>query len=160
MPKTIHQWFDKYSESHENPTNKLIHFVCVPLIFISVIGLLTYIRLTPAIETKPDFFPYFNLGELLILISLIFYIRLSIPIFIGMTVLSICIYLPLRYLILHTDVNVWLICLAVFIISWIAQFYGHKLEGKKPSFLTDIMFPLIGPAWLLSMLYKKMGIKF
>ena len=27
--------FDKYSENHQNPTNKLIHWVCVPLIVFS-----------------------------------------------------------------------------------------------------------------------------
>jgi uncharacterized membrane protein YGL010W len=40
----------------------------------------------------------------------------------------------------------------LFIIAWIGQFYGHKIEGKKPSFFKDLQFLLIGPAWV----FKKM----
>ena len=55
---------------------------------------------------------------------------------------------------------VWQICLVVFIAAWIGQFIGHKIEGKKPSFLKDIVFLLIGPAWLLSKIYRKVGLKY
>ena len=48
----------------------------------------------------------------------------------------------------------------IFIISWILQFIGHKIEGKKPSFIKDIQFLLIGPAWLLGYIYRKQGIKY
>ena len=40
------------------------------------------------------------------------------------------------------------ICLPVFVFSWIGQFIGHKIEGKKPSFLEDLLFLLVGPAWI------------
>ncbi len=42
--------------------------------------------------------------------------------------------------------------LAIFVIAWIGQFYGHKVEGKKPSFLKDLQFLLIGPAWVFEKL--------
>lgn len=160
MAKDIHQWFAKYEQSHQNNINKIIHFICVPLIFISTIGILSYIKLTPSIDAKPNLFPYFNLGELLILVSLIFYLRLSIPIFIGMALFSVLVYLPLRYAILQTNIPVWLICAVTFVLAWLGQLYGHKIEGKKPSFFTDLLFLLVGPAWLLGFLLKKMGIKF
>jgi uncharacterized membrane protein YGL010W len=54
----------------------------------------------------------------------------------------------------------WAIGLAVFVISWIGQFYGHHIEGKKPSFLKDIQFLLIGPIWLLHFVYKQIGLKY
>jgi uncharacterized membrane protein YGL010W len=50
------------------------------------------------------------------------------------------------------------ISLAVFVVAWIVQFYGHKIEGKKPSFLKDVQFLMIGPAWLMHFIYKKIGI--
>ena len=49
---------------------------------------------------------------------------------------------------------------SIFIVSWIGQFIGHKIEGVKPSFFEDIQFLLIGPAWLLSFIYNKFGIKY
>lgn len=38
---------------------------------------------------------------------------------------------------------------AIFVVAWIAQFYGHHVEGKKPSFFADLQFLMIGPLWLL-----------
>jgi len=55
---------------------------------------------------------------------------------------------------------VWKTCLILFVVAWIGQFIGHKIEGKKPSFLNDIVFLLIGPAWLLHFIYKKLGIRY
>jgi len=49
------------------------------------------------------------------------------------------------------------LAIGVFVVAWIAQFVGHKLEGRKPSFLTDITYLLIGPAWVLAKLYRKLG---
>ena len=47
--------------------------------------------------------------------------------------------------------------IGVFVVAWIAQFVGHKIEGRKPSFLTDLTYLLIGPAWVLAKLYRKLG---
>lgn len=46
------------------------------------------------------------------------------------------------------------ISLSIFIISWIFQFYGHKVEGKKPSFFQDLLFLLIGPIWVTKKVFK------
>ena len=52
------------------------------------------------------------------------------------------------------------ISLSLFLIAWIGQFIGHKIEGAKPSFFDDIKFLLIGPAWLIAFIYQKIGIKY
>ena len=61
---------------------------------------------------------------------------------------------------IHLGNKSWMIFLAVFIITWILQFVGHKIEGKKPSFLKDLQFLLVGPIWLLSFVLKKLGIRY
>ena len=50
------------------------------------------------------------------------------------------------------------IAIAVFVIAWIGQFIGHKWEGKRPSFFTDLVYLMVGPLWTLNKLYKKAGI--
>ena len=57
-------------------------------------------------------------------------------------------------------IAVWKVSVATFIVAWIGQFYGHSVEGKKPSFLKDLQFLLIGPAWLMHFIYKKLGISY
>ena len=155
--KNIYDWLDAYGESHQNPTNKKIHWVCVPLIMLTLLGLLSLIKIPLSIANMP-----ITLSHILLFVALIFYLRLSISISFGMIFISIISLLIIHRLeILFPDMlQLLFIYIGVFILSWIGQFIGHKIEGKKPSFFEDIQFLLIGPAWLLSFIYKKMGIKY
>jgi uncharacterized membrane protein YGL010W len=56
--------------------------------------------------------------------------------------------------------SLWLVSLIIFVVSWIGQFIGHKIEGKKPSFLDDVKFLLIGPIWLLHFICNKVGLRY
>ena len=151
--KTQNQWFSEYAVSHQNETNQLIHYICVPAIFFSIVGLLMSIPSTFISSiTKLNLPIIENWATIILLISLIFYATLSIGTFIKMLFFgAICIVgnyylsnlLPLLY-----------ISLFIFVIAWIGQFYGHKIEGKKPSFLKDLQFLLIGPAWVFEKLTK------
>ena len=159
--KPIQQWIDEYGESHQNPTNKLIHWVCVPLIMLSLLALIG----------KIPFFinglTLFTIGSELVLFDwtiiflsfcIIFYSRLSLTLSLGMLLIAICMLFIISY-IKYYDPEIWRLSLAIFIVGWIGQFIGHKIEGKKPSFFEDLQFLLIGPAWLLSFIYNKIGIK-
>ena len=151
--KSIEQWLFEYGESHQNETNKLIHWICVPSIFFSIAGLLYSIKLP--FYTGPF---QLNIAIPVMAVVIIYYAMLSKTIWIGMLFFAL-ICLGLCHLIEMINLApLWLCCLVVFTIAWIGQFYGHKVEGKKPSFLKDVQFLLIGPAWLMSFIYKKMGV--
>ncbi|MFZ4712537.1 MAG: DUF962 domain-containing protein [Bacteriovoracaceae bacterium] len=149
--RTFQQWMKEYAVSHCHPTNQLIHKVCVPLIMLTVVGFFW------AIPT-PSFFqivPYLNWSTIFVFGCLIFYLSLNFMMFLGMFIQTtimfwICVKLEAMGILLP-------FCITVFVLSWVAQFYGHKIEGKKPSFLQDLAFLLIGPLWVLRSLYKKMG---
>jgi len=175
--KTINDWFDDYGESHQNKTNKIIHWICIPLIFWSIIALLSVIPSNYLNFTDSNFLNNCShWGTIVICLGLLFYLRLSIPIFLGMLFFSIFIILDIYFIQyffekhkfwgLLSSVNLssktFLLYLSVliFIFSWILQFVGHKIEGKKPSFFKDIQFLLIGPAWLLGFILTKLKIKY
>ena len=103
-----------------------------------------------------------NLSHILLVVALLFYLRLSISISFGMIIISfITLFIINRLEIIFPDINQLLyLYISIFVLSWIGQFIGHKIEGKKPSFFEDIQFLLIGPAWLLSFIYNKMVIKY
>jgi len=159
--KPIQQWIDEYGESHQNPTNKLIHWVCVPLIMLSLLALLGKIPffingLTLfTIGSEPVLFDW---TIIFLSFCIIFYSRLSLTLSLGMLLITICMLFIISY-IKYYDPEIWRLSLAIFIVGWIGQFIGHKIEGKKPSFFEDLQFLLIGPAWLLSFIYNKIGIK-
>ena len=140
--RKVDELFARYAESHQNGTNKAIHWICVPLITWSVLALLW--AWTPLA------------AYVLIAVSLAFYAWLSPAIAIGMLGVTAVLVYPLTLL----GANVLVVAIVVFVVAWIGQFIGHKIEGKKPSFLHDLVFLLIGPAWLLHFVYKKIGLRY
>ncbi len=151
--KTQQQWFDEYAVSHQNKNNQLIHYICVPAIFFSIVGMFMSIN-TSFLQQK------INIGNplienwafLLIVLLLVFYFRLSLKTFILMLLFSIICLVGNYYL--STVLPLFYTSLMIFIIAWIGQFYGHHLEGKKPSFLKDLQFLLIGPAWVFKKIFS------
>ncbi|MDG5501017.1 Mpo1-like protein [Marinobacter sp. BGYM27] len=156
MAKSADQWFAEYGESHRNPTNKAIHWIAVPVIFISVIGLIWSIP-TPAAFDRA---PYLNWGTLGLAIATLWYIRLSLPLGIGMAIFSIIAASLVAAFESTGLMPVWGMSLILFVVMWVLQFIGHHIEGKKPSFFKDLQFLLIGPAWLMGFIYRSLGIRY
>jgi len=155
--KTADQWFSEYGESHQNPINEIVHWICVPSIVLSLIALLWAI---PVPQPVRDISPYINLGTIMIVLSLLFYLRLSIPLAVGMLLFSA---LTVAIILAYNQAGLaplWVAAITVFVVAWIGQFIGHKIEGKKPSFFKDVQFLLIGPIWLLHFVYRKLGIPY
>lgn len=152
--RTLDQWFTEYAVSHQNPKNKAIHYICVPAIFFSIVGLLMSIPSGVISENLKLNLPIIeNWAFVVLLFVLIFYIRLSVTMAVKIAVFSgIC--LVLNYYIGQV-VPLWAFSIGVFVIAWIGQFYGHNIEGKKPSFLKDLQFLLIGPAWVVENLFSR-----
>lgn len=158
---TMQQWFDAYGVSHQNPTNKAVHWICVPAIFYSLIGLLSLIPLGGLTDSlSPGLAPYIHVGTLIIALGLLFFLRLSVSIALGMLVISSLVLYGVKLVNLGLPENAGWFYLSIFVLAWIGQFIGHKIEGQKPSFLKDIQFLLIGPAWLLHFIYRKVGIPY
>ena len=141
--RQIHALLAKYSESHLNHTNEIINFVCIPLIVFSFLGMLWAAHPLAALVVT--------------IVSLVYYVRLSVPFAFGMLLMSSAMLWILSIL-----PQAWMleISLGIFVIAWIGQFIGHKIEGKKPSFFEDLRFLLIGPLFVLSFLYRRFHIAY
>lgn len=149
--RTLDQWLSEYAVSHKNPTNKMIHRVCVPLIMLSLLGMVALIPVPEFMERVS-----FNFAHIIVILSLIFYATLSLP----LMALMVAVVVPMLALIqfagqglgAKSSLILWVV---VFVLSWIGQFVGHKIEGKKPSFFQDLAFLLIGPLWVVAPLFPK-----
>lgn len=139
--RRVDQLLAHYGESHRNPRNEIIHFIAIPLIVLSLLGLLYAIH--PAV-------PY-----IVIAASLVYYARLSLVFMFSMAAMS-----AIMMVLVHAmGSRAAPISAAIFIASWAAQFVGHKLEGRKPSFFEDIQYLLIGPLFVLGKLFEKIGVR-
>lgn len=131
----------QYAESHRHPTNVIIHWICVPIIVWCALALAWTAH------------PY--LAMAMAVASLFYYFALSLPLALAMTAFAaLCLavmpyvpYLP------------W-VAVALFVLTWSVQFVGHQIEGKKPSFLEDLQFLLVGPLFLLTKLFRKLGLPY
>lgn len=152
--KSAKQWFEEYAVSHQNHTNQLVHYICVPLIFFSVFGLLMSI---PSTLLK-NYFQLYNplLENWAVIVGLlisIFYLRMGFWYFIEMLLVMILSVVGNFWL--GNNTNLLYASILIFVLAWIGQFWGHHVEGKKPSFAKDIQFLLIGPLWVI----QKLGAK-
>lgn len=140
---TLKNYLDEYALSHQHPTNILIHKICVPVIMFSLLGILK------AMPVPAQWPLWFDWSLVLIVSALMFYARFKN----ARVMAGIVLFLGLQLMILEAlRPRFFLLCLFLFIVAWIGQFIGHKIEGKKPSFFKDLLFLLVGPVWTLTTL--------
>ena len=153
--RPVDRWFSSYSGDHVNATNQLIHVFCVPAILWSVIALLW------CVPVPGTWFGQGVWAAFAMFAAWSYYFRLSRALGIGMLAIFIAILYSMRWLQAAIGLQqlAWL-ALAVFAVAWVGQFIGHKIEGRKPSFFTDLTYLLIGPLWVLAKLYRKLGIAY
>ncbi|EHD0096895.1 DUF962 domain-containing protein [Vibrio vulnificus] len=139
--RSLEQWLDAYGESHQNSTNQKIHTFAVPGIFFSIVALIWSLPSLPL--------PVLSLNWVWVAALPVwwFYYRLSLSVFLmmlGYTLASIALAWSVELL----GMPIAEMAVGLFIVLWIFQFVGHKIEGKKPSFFEDLKFLLIGPVWV------------
>lgn len=131
-----------YGLSHVHPTNERIHMVAIPAIMLSLTGLM--FALHPA------------LALVFFAASMVYYARLSwrftgCMLLISSVMLAVVDALDARGVLVPVSV-------LVFVVAWIFQFIGHRIEGKKPSFFEDIQYLWVGPLFVLSKGFLRLGV--
>ena len=134
--------------------------MCVPLIFFSIIGMISTIPSGSLLRFMGDGNPYANWATVVLTLVIIYYVTLSIWLSVGMAVFGLACLVLANMISKINVAPLWIVSLIIFAVAWVGQFYGHKVEGKKPSFFKDIQFLLIGPAWLMHFIYKRLGIPY
>ncbi|HJO08756.1 MAG TPA: penicillin acylase family protein, partial [Verrucomicrobiota bacterium] len=141
-----------YEAFHQHTTNRRIHFTCVPMIALSLVGLLWGIKIPTSLGNELSF--TLNAGTIFIGLVSAYYLFLSIVSLLGMLYFGLAASV-LCISIESSPLPLFSTSLTVFVLAWAAQFIGHCIEGKKPAFTEDVQFLLVSPAWLLNALYKK-----
>lgn len=151
----LHDLLANYSRDHENITNQAIHLVCVPLILWSIIAMIWTIPV-PGTWFQPGAF-----AAVLMVALTAWYFRGSRPLAVGAAIAFVLASLLCWAIAQAIGMRgLLVIAVIVFVAAWIGQFIGHRIEGKRPSFFTDLVYLLVGPAWTLSKLYRRLGIAY
>ena len=154
--RTVHDWLADYALSHRHPVNKALHWVCVPLIVLSLLGLLWSVPMPPALAAR---LPLLNFATLLAGAGLAYYAALSPRLAFAMLPMLALMLGAVSWL-AHVAPPLWRTCVLIFVVAWIGQFVGHAIEGQRPSFFKDLQFLLIGPLWLLGAAFRRTGLRY
>lgn len=154
--RSVSDWLGEYGASHRHPANKLLHWLCVPPIVLSVLGLLWSTPVPPAFAALS---PWLNWATLAALAALAYYLTLSPRLALGVLV-AFAALLALTSALARLPWPLWATSLGIFVFAWIGQFIGHAIEGTRPSFLKDVQFLLIGPLWLVASAYRVLTLKY
>jgi uncharacterized membrane protein YGL010W len=131
-----------YGESHRHPTNELIHVIAIPAIMLSIVGMLFALHPWAA---------YVFVGA-----SLVYYALLQSPVLLAIMAAWTVLLIGLAT---AMGGRAFVISLAIFVVGWIFQFIGHKLEGRKPSFFEDIQYLWVGPLFVVTLALRKLGVR-
>lgn len=140
-PRRVDRLLAHYGESHRHPHNEIIHFIAIPLIMLSLVGMMFALH------------PY--VAYAFIAASMVYYARLSV-VFLATMVLWSLLTIALVF---AMGTHVLAISVGIFVGAWVLQFIGHKIERKKPSFFEDIQYLWVGPLFVLSKLFTRLGIR-
>ena len=154
MRGTAH-WFDEYAVSHRHPVNKALHWICIPLIVWSLLGLLWSLPAPGRAQLE-----YANWASYAVAAAVLYYALLSMPLALGVLPVLAAMLFSVDALGQLGHAPLWAVSAAVFVLAWLGQFVGHAIEGQRPSFFKDVQFLLIGPIWLLASLYRRAGIPY
>jgi uncharacterized membrane protein YGL010W len=154
--RSVDQWLEDYGASHRHPVNKALHWLCVPPIVMTVLGLLWSIPVPTAFAALS---PWLNWATLAGAAAIAWYFLLSAALAAGLVPVLLAMCAVVAWL----DTLAWPLwqsCLAIFVVAWIGQFVGHAVEGQRPSFFKDLQFLLVGPLWLLAFVYRSLGLRY
>lgn len=146
--RNLQQYLDAYSESHRNPANQMIHFICVPAIFFSTLGLFWLIPVGQWLGLSPEVAQWVNGATLLGAVSSVFYIMMSLGSLLAMIAwfaASVAGILAIQ----AAGLPLLWTCAGIWGIAWLVQLIGHRIEGAKPSFFEDLEFLLVGPLFVM-----------
>jgi len=132
-----------------HPVNKTLHWLCIPQIVFSVFLALKCIPLGNDL---------INPATVIAALAMAYYVRLSWQLAAGLVAIFGLMYWGVLAVQAAAAGNSLWIAGGIFVLAWVGQFIGHYFEGARPSFFKDLQFLLIGPAWLLADVYRRLAI--
>jgi uncharacterized membrane protein YGL010W len=143
--KTLVEQMSMYAAYHRDPTNKAIHFLFVPLIVWSAMGLLL---LVPGIRMGDL---ELTLAHGIALVLLAYYLRLDFQLGVAMVFLFTFLLLTALQVEAALGDQAWILFAAVFAGSWIAQLVGHSaFEHRKPALADNLFQVFVAPIFVMA----------
>ena len=152
----IDGWLKHYEDTHQDLTYPAIYWAAVPMVVVGTVGVLWTLPI-------PDGFfeisPLLNWGSAFLMSAAVYYFIISVSLAIGMLpfVLGVA---GIQAWLEQSDFTPLRVSLGLLVAGIIGLFMGHRNKSSLRPVLQDLQLMMIGPAWLLSVLYRRIGIPF
>ncbi len=149
-------WLERYAANHSDLRNPVVYWAGVPMVVIGTVGLLWYL---PVPEEFTEISPLLNWGSAFLMAATIYYFIISLPLAIGM----------LPFMLGLASLQIWLaasqfpalgVSVGLLAAGIAGLILGRRGVGGVRAILEDLQLMMIGPAWLLSVIYRRFGIPY
>lgn len=150
----IDDWLSRYEKTHDDLDSPVVYWAAIPMVIVGMTGLLW------ALPAPDEFFkisPLLNWGSAFLMVTAIYYFIISLAIAIGL----------LPFLLGLAAIQMWLtnhgfpvnsVAIGLLVAGIVGLALGRN--GSPRAVVQDLQLIMIGPAWLLSVLYKRFKIPF
>lgn len=149
-------WLQQYEQTHQDMTYPTVYWAAVPMVVLGTVGILWTL---PIPDEFFEISPLLNWGTVFLMATAVYYFIISVSLAIGM----------LPFLLGIAGIQSWLassafsplrVSIGLLVAGIIGLWMGHRNQGSLRPVLRDLQLMMIGPAWLLSVLYRRIGIPF
>ncbi len=149
-------WLERYESSHRDLAHPWIFWVSVPMVIVGTVGLLWNLPIPAEFHAIS---PLLNWGSTFLMVTAVYYFIISLSLAIGLlpfvlAVAFVHVWLP------QTDYSPLRVSTGLFVAGVIGLWMGHRDERGLSPIFEDFQTVMIGPAWLLSLLYKRLGLPY
>ena len=152
----IDNWLERYEQGHQDLTNPVVYWAAVPMVVLGTVGLLWSL---PVPVQFVEISPLLNWGSAFLMATAIYYFIISLSLAIGM----------LPFLLGLAAVQLWLTdsqwpafgtSIALLVAGTVGLWLGRRGPGVMRAVVRDFQLIMIGPLWLLSVMYKRFRMPF
>ncbi len=151
-----HGWLERYEKNHGDLGNPVVYWAAVPMVVVGTVGLFWYL---PIPEEFAKISPLLNWSSAFLMATAIYYFIISLSLAIGM----------LPFLLGLAALQLWLaaseypalgVSTGLTVAGIVGLALGRRGHGGVLAVLQDLQLMMIGPAWLLSVIYRRFGIPY
>jgi len=147
-------WLKLYEDTHQDLTYPVIFWAAVPMVVLGTVGIMWTL---PIPDEFFDISPLLNWGTAFLMAAAVYYFIISVSLAIGMLPFFIGIAAIQTWLV-QSDFSPLRVSIGLFVAGVIGLWMGHRNKSSLRPVLQDLQLMMIGPAWLLSVLYRRIGI--
>jgi len=147
-------WLQRYADSHGELSNPALYWAAVPMVVLGGVGLLWIV---PIPEEYARISPLLNWGSTFLMAATVYYFIISVSLAIGMLPFVIGVAAFQTWLAM-SDFSPLRVSAGLLLAGTLGLWVGRRRQWSPGPVFRDLQMVMIGPAWLLSVLYRRIGI--